>query len=118
MEKRKGLSAGRGIPPGKGRILRTEKEGEDYRTYFPLFLKVWLALEMPLFLTEGPENQRSDLYYYLSPGIGKRKGRKELKSLRFETFLGRNKKGQIPYGIFEARSRLTLTVNGLSPKRT
>ena len=118
MEKRKGLSAGRGIPPGKGRILRTEKEGEDYRTYFPLFLKVWLALEMPLFLTEGPENQRSDLYYYLSPGIGKRKGRKVLKSLRFETFFGRNKKGQIPYGIFEARSRLTLTVNGLSPKRT
>ena len=36
-----------------------------------------------------------------------------LKSLRFEAFLGRNKYGQIPYGIFEARSRLTLTVNGL-----
>ena len=36
-----------------------------------------------------------------------------LKSLRFEAFLGRNKYGQIPYGIFEARFRLTLTVNGL-----
>ena len=99
MEKRKGLSARRGNPPGKDRKLRTEKEEEDYRTYFPLILKVWLALEKSPSLAKGPENQRSDLYYYLSPGIRKRKGRKVLKSLRFETFLGRNKNGQIPYGI-------------------
>ena len=53
-KKEKVYLPGGGSPPGRAEFYELKKEGEDCWTYFPFFLKVLLALEMPLFLTEGP----------------------------------------------------------------